>query len=204
MELRRLDFERTRDHWWWRPGWGPGARFLTFHLTFETAPELHAEAARLAPGLEALPRVDVVPIPWLHLTMTGVGFVEDVRADQLAALTDAVIHRAEGMATSPLVFDGIVLAAEGTSLTASATPWLHELKALQKRAVAEICGVSDAGVFRPHVSLAYFAGDVDSAAVVEVVSDARDITVARPLLSLIELGRDDGVYTWRVLAQSSL
>ena len=204
MELRRLDFERTRDHWWWRPGWGPGARFLTFHLTFETAPELHAEASRLAPGLAVLPRVDVVPIPWLHLTMTGVGFVDDVSADQIAALTDAVIHRAEGRATSPLVFDGIVLADEGVSLTDSGSTWLHELKALQERAVAEICGVAGSAIFRPHVSLAYFAGDVDAAAVAEAVRDARDIAVARPLLSLIELGRDDGVYTWRVVAQSAL
>ena len=39
------DFTQTRSHWWWRPGWGPGARFLTFHLTFERAPELQATAA---------------------------------------------------------------------------------------------------------------------------------------------------------------
>lgn len=36
----------TENHWYWRPGWGPGRRMYTFHLTWEQAPDRAA-----VPGL---------------------------------------------------------------------------------------------------------------------------------------------------------
>lgn len=90
-------------------------------------------------------------------------------------------------------------------LAARPDPWLRELKALQERTVSEVCGVPQSGQeFHPHVSLAYFHGIVDTSAVVDAVDDISEVTVARPMLSLIELGRDDEVYTWRGVAQCDL
>jgi len=34
------------DHWWWRPGWGPGTRFYTFHFTFQDQPVVREHAAQ--------------------------------------------------------------------------------------------------------------------------------------------------------------
>lgn len=205
MQLRRGEFTETRNHWWWRPGWGPGTRFLTFHLTFEHAPELHAAASRFADAAGAIENVDVIPPEWLHLTMTGVGFADEVSDDRRAALANAVFDGANALAFEPLVFDSLFLSREGIMLAARNDAWLHELKARQERAVAEICGVpQSASEFHPHVSLAYFRGVVDTEAVVDAVHDQSEVTVARPMLSLIELGRDDEVYTWRVVAQHPL
>lgn len=201
MDLRELEFDRTQDHWWWRPGWGPGTRYLTYHLTFEDAPALHGEAERLAPRLGALDHVDVVPVPWLHLTMTGAGFSTDLGEEQVAELVRALD---EDLAVRPLVFDELVLSSEALFLSARRSPWIDALKARQEAAVGRIDGPPSGQRFYPHVSLAYFSGEVDVAAVREAVRDAREVEVAAPRHSLIELGRDDRVYTWRVLAQKPL
>ena len=55
-------------------------------------------------------------------------------------------------------------------------------------------------------SLPCFRGGVDLALLLRTVENMspREVVVERPTLSLIELGRDDEVYTWRVLSQYAL
>ena len=208
MRLERGSFERTRNHWWWRPGWGPGTRYVTFHLTFERAPTLAAEAARIGGLLSEVPGVDVIPPEWLHLTMTGVGFAADLDGGTLDRLAEAVFGRVSSLTTGPLSLSWLYLHREGLSLAAEPTPWLSELKLAQEAAVAAATGAGRAGVepFHPHVSLAYFSGEVDESALVRAVDDAapREIVVEQPMVSMIELNRDRQVYTWRVLAQVPL
>lgn len=208
LDVRRGDFEQTRDHWWWRPGWGPGARYATFHLTFECAPELAAEAARLGPALARIGGVDVVPPPWLHLTMTGVGFTDQVDARTLSKLTDVVFDQLSRLTVDALVLNSVFLGREGLSLVTEPAPWLDELKVAQEHAVADALNLErqPPAPFHPHVSLAYFSGAVDLTALqraIEVASP-RPLVVERPAVSLIELGRDERMYTWRVLDQRTL
>lgn len=113
------DGRELRNHWYWRPGWGVGTRYYTFHLTFEEAPELSAEAERYRPALGAFPQRDLVPDAWLHLTMTGVGFAQDVSADDLDAVADQVWTGLEALKPEPLVLDS------GSS-TARAWRWRPE------------------------------------------------------------------------------
>lgn len=207
MELQRGDFEKTRDHWWWRPGWGVGTRFLTFHLTFEDASELHVAAEDIARELDTLPAVDVVPIPWLHLTMTGVDHAHAVTPETLSALIERVFAKAVELDSTPLVFDRLFVYREGICLSADTPPWLAELKRIQVEAVRDVCGIrQEDSSFIPHVSLAYFSGDVDLPRLISVVDAERrhPIVVARPRLSLLELERDDAVYRWRVVAQQAI
>ncbi len=207
VELHRSDFDRTRDHWWWRPGWGPGTRYLTFHLTFEDAPALHAAAARMGEALQGLRSVDVVPIPWLHLTMTGVGFAHDVSQITAADLVERVFSAARTLDVTPLRFDRLSLVREALALKADSGGWIGELNGIQVEAIQDVCGVDLGEVaFHPHVSLAYFSGEVDEPGLVRAVEAVglHDVAIARPRLSLLELGRDDRVYTWRVVAQQPL
>ena len=74
--------ERMRDHWWWRPGWRVGRSFYTWHITFGNQPAVHQVADGYAPALDGVPTLDLIPPLWLHLTMQGVGFTDEVsRAD---------------------------------------------------------------------------------------------------------------------------
>lgn len=204
MELERA-VEQTRTHWWWRPGWRHGARYHTFHLTFERCPALRAEAARVGRLLAAVPDVDVVPPQWLHLTMTGVGFVGDLAADRLDRIAQAVLARTPSPDVPPLRFERLYLGREGLSLVPEPASWLTELKQAQEEVVSTELGLDDDGnrVFHPHVSLAYFRGAVDVAALERAVAAAgpRTVLAEHPMLSLLELGRDDEVYTWRVRDQ---
>lgn len=207
MPRRRVDFDRTRNHWWWRDGWKPGTRYITWHLTFEGATALHRAAGRGGEALRAVPGVDVVPVDWLHLTMTGVGFAEDFDAPTLSRIAGAGLDLVSDLAITPLVFDRQYLLREGVCLSTTA-PWVQELHALQddlgRSAGGEAPRPDDS--FHPHVSLAYYSTEVDEPAIGRALdaADIRPIVVPAPRLSLLELGRDDRVYTWRVLAQRTL
>ena len=60
-----------RDHWARTGGlWPPGRTREAWLVTFEDLPAVAARARRAAPAL-GLPHLDVVPLPWLHLTLAG-------------------------------------------------------------------------------------------------------------------------------------
>ncbi|MGB6163316.1 MAG: hypothetical protein WCF33_10685 [Pseudonocardiaceae bacterium] len=74
--------QAMRDHWWWRPGWRVGRSFYTWHMTFDDQPAAHQLAADYAHMLKDLSTLDLIPVRWLHLTMQGIGFTDEVdRAD---------------------------------------------------------------------------------------------------------------------------
>lgn len=203
----RAPFRRTRDHWWWREGWGPGTRYLTWHLTFEDAGSLHEAAQRAADALSTVPFVDVVPREWQHLTMAGVGFADEFDSSTVQALAHSVFDAASAIVAEPVVLDRLFLFEEGVCLSAD-SPWLHELRGTQVECGRSVGGADPAPDerFHPHVTLAYFSGAVDEDSVDEALRRAalHPVVVSRPRLSLIELGRDDRLYTWRVIAQQIL
>ena len=200
-------FERTRDHWWWREGWGPGTRYLTWHLTFEGATALHEAAQRAGKALSTVAGVDVVPVEWLHLTMTGVGHSGDLDPATLNEHVDSVFSAASRASIVPLVFDRLFIYQEGLCLSAT-SPGLQELRKLQGELVSAAGGPAPDPdeVFYPHVSLGYFSQEISEEALSDALdlADLHQVVVVSPRLSLIELGRDDRMYTWRVVAQQEL
>ncbi|WP_461474149.1 2'-5' RNA ligase family protein [Microbacterium sp. HJ5] len=206
MDLTARAFDRTRDHWWWRPGWGPGSRYLTFHLTFEHARSLHKASRFIDDELTGVTAVDLVPAEWLHLTMTGVGFVADVDDEAQRAMIETVFSHTARVATDPLHFTRAFVYPEGFGLATEPAGWLEELKAIQTEAVGKVRDVHGDGPFQPHVSLAYFSGDAPLPAIERAIRTLpfTDIVVEHPRLSLIELNRDEHVYTWKVRHQVTL
>lgn len=134
--------------------------------------------------------MDVVPPEWLHLTMTGVGFAGDFDSGAVTSIAAAVLEAAQSLDVTPVVFDRLFLYGEGVCLSAECA-WLQDLKALQLDLVRKA---------------AYFSGEVDEQDLHTALDDAqlRPVEVPEPRLSLLELGRDDRVYRWRVLAQTTL
>lgn len=206
MDLTFAEFDNTRSHWWWRPGWGPGVRYLTFHLTFEGAEDLHDAVRTLTTSLSELDAVDPVPEEWLHMTMTGLGFADDIDDSARDAVAEAVFTAAGSLTTRPLRFGRAYVHREGLGFSANDADWLRELRRIQLAAVGTVRDTAHDSAFRPHVTAAYFSGAADAQRVGEVARALRaeQIVVAHPRLSLIELGRDDQVYTWRVLRQMAL
>jgi 2'-5' RNA ligase len=111
--------ERVRNHWWWRPGWRPGRRFYAWHLTFDNQPELHALVHAYQRKLATLPGLDPVPRKWLHLTMQGVGFTDEIREPQIEKLVQAARHRLAALPPAELTFQRALIRPEAIVLPAS-------------------------------------------------------------------------------------
>ncbi len=207
----------TRSHWRWRPGWAPGRRMYTFHLTMERADAVRRLAADVGRALGGLPFVDPVPPQGLHLTMTGVGFADEVSDDQLGEVAEEVFgfwetleggtsEEAAGAAAPEIAFTGAFLGLEGAMLVAEPRDWLTELIRVQREAVDRVVGQRQWGGFWPHTALCYFNGQADPApaargltAVLDAVPDRLE---APPTLTLMRLGRDEHVYAWEALRQA--
>ncbi len=200
--------DRVHNHWWWRPGWRIGRRFYTWHLTFESADELHRLVASYQRALGVLPGLDFIPAKWLHLTVQGIGFVDEVTADDLTRITDAVCRELATMEPLRLTFDDAFVGDEAIVLPPRDSAGVVKLRKVIRDAIASVWGAENvpenAERFRPHVSVAYFAADgaaTPYVAAIEAVSPA-PAQVTIPAASLIELNRDHRMYQWTTHARA--
>jgi 2'-5' RNA ligase len=192
----------VRDHWWWRPGWRPGRSFYTWHLLFEERPALHTLVARYQEALAALPGLDLVPIEWLHLTMQGVGFTDEVSKSDVAAIGEAVRRRLAGVAPAVLRFHQVLVRPEAVVLPASPSEVVVRLREEIRLCIAEVWGPD--GVpermegFTPHVSLAYPNTTASATPILDALHrvTTAPATVGIGSASLIRLERDDRLYHW--------
>ncbi|GAB2471823.1 hypothetical protein GCM10027030_02820 [Luteococcus sediminum] len=202
MRLAVAEMDSTRDHFELNP-WQDGERRLTFHLTLDGNPELAAAARRVHEALGALPPARLVPVEWLHLTMSGFGRVGEVSSEALAQIEEGVFSRWEEFSHERISYDQLLVAHESVMLTARIDDWLPELARVQREVVDEVLGQRQWRQLWPHSSLAYMAGAVPAEQLREclagVAAALPDAVEARPTLTLMELARDTGNYEWRVL-----
>ena len=188
----------TRNHWADRTEWAGGRRQLTFHLVF--GPDLTAATTLLRERVADLPAMDAVPAPWLHLTMTALGFTDEVDPDAADGVADEVFGGLRP--ADELSFDTLLLGAEGPLLCPQPSAWLDEAVRVQREAVDRHLGVRSWRPFRPHVSLAYANDAVpigDVADALAAPAEATEPFTVRPTLALLEQECSERVYRWRVL-----
>ena len=178
----------------------------TFHLTMERADAVRGLARSVRPVLERFECVDPVPESWLHLTMNGLGFADEVPDDRLEAIADEVFALWSSLDHPVLRFTHLFVGLEGTMLVAERSDWLMALARAQRAVIDRLLGPREWGDFWPHASLCYFNGPMDPrplvgalAPVLDAVPDGVDVA---PALTLMRLGRDERVYTWEVLRRA--
>lgn len=201
--------DRMRSHWWWRPGWRPGRSYLTFHVTFAEAPEVHDLAAYYRQAL-SLPSLDPVPDPWLHLTMQGVGFTDDVADADLAAIVAAA--EAECAVLEPFEITVGPADPDQEAVQLQVTPWapLNRLRGAVRAAIATVSGAErvpgPVNRFTPHISAAYSNTDASAGPLRGHLSraDGRTATTTVRAVQLIDLNRDQQLYTWTTVADIRL
>ncbi|QOV40990.1 2'-5' RNA ligase family protein [Streptomyces ferrugineus] len=198
-----------RNHWWWRPGWSMGRRFYTWHLTFEGQADVHRLAdeyrSALAPLGDAL-----TPIPdkWLHLTMQGIGFVGEVKEQDVHAVVDAARARLAAVPAFDLQIGPEVLDPEAVLLHVRPDGPVRAVRDAIRAAIGEALGEvpEKAEGFTPHVSVAYSAGDGPAAPIAEVLAGL-SLAPAQARISgaeLIVLHRDNLMYEWESFAMAPL
>jgi hypothetical protein len=188
------------SHWWWRPGWRPGRRMYTWHVTFRDAPDMQKLAATARERLAGLPGLDLVPGRWLHLTTQGVGFTDEVSDADLDAITGAARARLAAVPAPTVVIGPARVLDEGVGCDASPQGALTPARDAVRAAIADIWGpsrVPGTAQWWPHVSLAY-ASVTGPDAPVKAALDGFDAiaTVDVTEIQLIRIGRDRQMYEW--------
>ncbi|WP_129768976.1 2'-5' RNA ligase family protein [Streptomyces sp. L-9-10] len=200
--------EHLRNHWWWRPGWATGRRFYTWHLVFDGQTDVHRFAGQYRSALAGVDGLDLIPDRWLHLTMQGIGFVDEI--DQ--ADVDAVVEAARVRLAAVPAFD-ITLSAPTVDPEAILFPVRPEeppravrdaIRAAIGDVLAEVPETPEG--FRPHVSVAYSNSDGPAAAILETLGAASVPPVNARIGSaeLIVLHRDNRLYEWQPYATVEL
>lgn len=202
-------FDRMRDHWWWRPGWRVGRTFYTWHLTFDHAADVHRLAGEYAAALD-LPGLDVIPPKWLHLTMQGIGFTDEIPTSEVDAITDAARTRLAQVPAFDVTLGPTVTDPEVVRLHVDPAEPVAQVRTAIRAAIADIWGAdrvpeAEAG-FTPHVSLAYSSSDGPSDPILRA-AEALHVEPAKARISeaqLIVLNRDHREYQWENYAAVAL
>lgn len=202
-------FDRMRDHWWWRPGWKIGRTFYTWHLTFDHAPDVHRLAAEYAAVLD-IPGLDVIPPRWLHLTMQGIGFTDEVATEDVDAIVEASRRRLAELAPFDVTIGPAVIDPEVVRLRIAPAEPVARVREAIRAGIADVWGgdrvPEDEAGYIPHVSLAYSSADGPAEPIVRATASIR-VEPAKATITeaqLIFLNRDHREYQWTTYAVSAL
>ncbi|HET7475391.1 MAG TPA: 2'-5' RNA ligase family protein [Dermatophilaceae bacterium] len=203
-----------QTHWYDRPGWREARRYLTFHLLPPASGSaLLAAVERDQAALAGLPGLDLVPPQWLHLTVQGVAFREEISRPQ----RDALVHRA-GVAIAALpplrlsMSPVVEVHREGVLYSGGPVEPVARLRAALRTAIRDVLDTvpgSDGERIWPHVSIAYANAATPTDAAVAALARTGDgtavsPTVEFPAVSLIELRTRGHLYLWDLVAEIAL
>lgn len=189
------------NHWWWRPGWQVGTRFYAWHITLDGQDELHSLIDTYQDALKPFPTLDLIPRQWRHITLQGLGHVEDVSDQQRDEAVQAVAERLARLGPIDSTFERAVIFREAIALPPSNPDVYADLRREIRSGISDAwgwCPESTNG-FRAHTSVAY-SNDVAPARKVRIALDSgRPTTPAASTfreVSLISMHRDARMYQW--------
>lgn len=195
----------VRNHWWWRPGWRTGRHYYACHLTLDDQPQLRELVDRYQQAIADLPDLDLIPAEWLHITMQGIGFTDEISADELHSLAVALTRELSRIPPPTVSFRDLTVHPEAIYLKAHPAEALYPLRARMHWAVASVLGphssaesMPSPGQFMPHVSIAYVSADGEARPIAEALqtTTTAPVTATFSKASLLEFHRDHRMYEW--------
>jgi 2'-5' RNA ligase len=199
---------RIANHWYPRAGWRPGRLFDTWHVLFNDAPEVRELAGRSRDVIRDLPNLNMVPDEWLHMTIQGVGWSDELTDTQLDAVIQCAKENLRDFDRRTVRFGPPLVKGEALVLPAAPIAYLDELRNRLRAAIEQALGsppwvaVEQRHGFLPHVSIAYARCDADAAPYARALGAASPGVVEAPLrhVALIRQVRHfepDWRYTWQ-------
>jgi 2'-5' RNA ligase len=194
-----------RRYWRRRPGWRTGRDFYACYLTLEDQPELRGLVRRYQDAIGDRPGLDLIAPRWLHITMQGIGFADDIGPADLAAVTEGIGERLGALRPPAATFHRPTIRPAAVYLKADPAEPLYRLRLALHQAVASAVGPGQfdepapaPGRFAPHVSIAYADADDPVPPVAEAVRDmvAEAVTATFRTVSVLVLRRDRHAYGW--------
>jgi 2'-5' RNA ligase len=198
-------------HWSWRPEWDPARPCLYWYVTFTPLQRQAFDSERLLAAVRQHSWLDPVPADWLHLTVTDVGFDDELGPEDVDAVVRATRRALDGQRPLHLRLGPVVPMYD--SVVVAAAP-LRPLKELRDRVVSATVGALGPTRlpahhdedFWPHVSLGYVdrapGPDEAAQALADVPEVDAEVTVDR--LVLVAVTRRDRHYQWQERASLDL
>jgi 2'-5' RNA ligase len=194
------DVEVFDDHRLWRPEWTESRPCVYWYLTFADLPAVAELGERAAGRLGKLAGVDLVPSPWLHLTLCDVGFLDELEGSRLEAMTQAVADALRLCPPLELTLGPVAFFPDAVTLAAGPHPELLRVRHRIGRAMGSVGLVPQhhhARDFWPHVTLGYPNRRVERREVLDALGDADATVTARvDQVTLAAVSRREGHYQW--------
>ncbi|PWR12482.1 hypothetical protein DKT69_23875 [Micromonospora sicca] len=197
--------DNMRDHWWWRPGWLAGRHFYACHFTMSAYTELVELVQRYQEALRPFPGLDLIPPNWLHLTMQGIGFLDDLGKDQVAELERGIRKKLAQTPTPTVTFHRPVVRPEAIYLPAFPPEPIAEVRNAVRAVIGDVLGLDNVELapehvqgYRPHVSVAYSntAQPAEPIAAALAQVKAAPVKVVLDHVDFLEFHRDNRMYEW--------
>lgn len=190
------------DHWTWRPDWTANRPRVLWYLTFADDPAVAASVASTVRALKGA-GADVVPPPWLHLTLTDIGFADEIDEWSLRAAGTAVRDALKDMSPLQLRLGPVSVLPGAVVLAARPVEPLRRMRQVVRESMAGV-GIQPPddviGDFWPHVSLCYVNRHTDHDRLWQAVrdADAGAPSVRCDRITQVLVTRSHGHYRWRV------
>jgi hypothetical protein len=197
--------EEVSNHWWWRPGWAPGRHFYACHLTFEDQPSVQQLVLTYQAALAELPGLDLIPERWLHLTMQGIGFTDEISKEEITAVTGALRDHFRTVTPPVVTFYRAATWRDALTLPAEPANALRQLRQGAYEVIQAILGPDrmheppeTIAQYRPHVSVAYINAPGPAQPIVSTLQRAKPepVTTAIDSASVLTFHRDNHMYEW--------
>ncbi|WP_090069498.1 2'-5' RNA ligase family protein [Lentzea flaviverrucosa] len=181
----------------------------TFFLTFEDDLRSSENVQYSYRALANAPELDIVRPRWMHITVQGVGFVDEVEPLAIEKLTGVIRQKLCSVGPLCMTLGPAVVAQEGVVLLTSHTVEMQRLQAILRDGIAEVLSEKESGFgapLEPHVTLAYSHGVGSTEGVKSSLRGSEELfhQVTFNSIRLVILGRDDQTYTWTTAAKIPL
>ncbi|GAA2497101.1 2'-5' RNA ligase family protein [Terrabacter carboxydivorans] len=203
------DQPEMANHWWWRPGWHVGTRFYAWHITLDGQDRLHQLIDEYQEALKPFPTLDPIPREWRHITLQGLGHIEDVSDQQRDEAIQGVAERLAKLEPIESTFQRAVIFREAIALPPSNPDAYANLRNEIRAGITDAWGwcPENAEGFRAHTSVAYSNRPATSKPIRNAL-DFRDADSGAAFLadsvSLILMHRDTIPYKWTNCTTKSL
>ena len=195
------------DHWTWRPEWTATRPRLLWYLTFDHSPDV-ATAATGAWAPLSRSGADLVPPRWLHLTVTDMGFPDEMDLWTRRFAAGEVRRALRGWPSFELTLGPVAVLTEAVALSAGPTEPVRRLRRAirQGLAVSGIRPPLELDRETPHVSLCYVNDRTDHARLRRAVRDldVSPVRVRCDRVVQVLVTRSGGHYRWEVLDEVRL
>jgi 2'-5' RNA ligase len=177
-----------------------------WYLTFEGEPALAEHAQAVQSRLTVTEALDPVPVPWLHLTLDQVGYVDTVPPQQVDQVVDSVRASVRDWSPGPVTVGPVAPMVDAVVLEAAGVDGLHERVQAGTAAALGREPEDEFRRFRPHVSLAYSNQPCDADSALDGLDDAaaRQVVLDTPRLALAAVTRRNRHYQWTERAEVPL